>query len=361
MDKKIRIGLVGTSGFAELIHIPAIQNHPQAQLVSICGRRIERAEEVARKFGIQRAYDNYQAQIMNDALDAIVIATPDDMHFEVALCALKAKMHVLCEKPMGLNVEQAQEMAEVAQRAGVIHMVNFSWRWAPLYWYVRDLIGEGRIGKPFFLNMAYHASHGLHLEGWRFDADRAMGALGDLGSHMVHVGTLIGGEVKTVSASLRSFSVDESDAASTTQPANTSACLLVEYASGVQGMIHVSAVTHLGAEGQQQTIEVSGSDGTLSGTMSLRSSGLSLVRRGCDEPEELSIPALHWQQVDRNKDHFGQLIELFVSQPAGSRALVDAIVGDFTDYPDFQDGLQVQKAIAAAFESDRTGKKVVVS
>ena len=93
----------------------------------------------------------------SDDLDAVIVATPDDCH---------------------------HEMTDVAEQKGVVNMINFTWRWMPFYTYIRELLAEGTIGELFYLNIAYSSSHGIEHQGWRFDADRAAGVLGDLGSHV---------------------------------------------------------------------------------------------------------------------------------------------------------------------------------
>src|SRR5947207_12716253 len=117
MVKQVSVGVVGTSGYADLMHLPALKSHPQAKLAAICGRHRERAEEMAKKYEIPQVFTDYQAMIEQAGLEALVVAIPDDLHYPVTLTALEAGLHVLCEKPLALTLAQAKTMYERAEAA----------------------------------------------------------------------------------------------------------------------------------------------------------------------------------------------------------------------------------------------------
>ena len=110
-----------------------------AELLSVCGRRFERAEEIAKKHGINRIYAEYRELIRSDDLDAVIVGSPDDLHHEMVIEALSHGKHVFCEKPMASSVQQAQEMASLAQKQGVVNMVNFTWGWLTLCVYIETV------------------------------------------------------------------------------------------------------------------------------------------------------------------------------------------------------------------------------
>jgi predicted dehydrogenase len=97
--------------------------------VAICGRNRERAEEMAHKYAIPTVFTDYHELIDKGHVQALVVATPDDLHYPITMAALDAGLHVLCEKPMALTVKQAREMTEKAEKVGVKHMVLFTNRW----------------------------------------------------------------------------------------------------------------------------------------------------------------------------------------------------------------------------------------
>ena len=101
-SSNLRVGLISTSWFAGMFHIPLMQSHKGAPLVSICGRNKKNAEEFSAERGIKRVYTDYRTLVDSDDLDAVIIATPDDCHHEMTLYALRVVKQVLCEKPQKL-------------------------------------------------------------------------------------------------------------------------------------------------------------------------------------------------------------------------------------------------------------------
>ena len=344
-----------------MFHIPLMQSHKGAPLVSICGRNKKNAEEFSAERGIKRVYTDYRTLVDSDDLDAVIIATPDDCHHEMTLYALRVGKHVLCEKPMASSIAEATEMMELAEQVGVVNMINFTLRWMPFYTYIRELLAEGTIGELFYLNIAYSSSHGIEHQGWRFDADRAAGVLGDLGSHVIHIATLLAGDVTAVSANLQPYSDPQVDQKVPDNPANTSAALLMEYANGVHGTLHTSAATNLGNRGQEQRVEIAGSQATITGVMDMfNPDRILLSRRGEDEVEELVVPERLWGDVDRTAGKFDRTLEFYKKMSVGPRLFVDTVHQNLQSDPSFRDGLHVQKVVDAALESDRTGRKIEI-
>ena len=130
MTDKVRVGVIGTSWYADLAHLPRIKSHSRAELAAVCGRNRERAEEMAGKYESPLVFTDYRDMIEKGHLDAVIVSTPDDLHYPMTMDALDAGLHVLCEKPMALNLAQAKEMYEKAESAGVKHMVFFTYRWS---------------------------------------------------------------------------------------------------------------------------------------------------------------------------------------------------------------------------------------
>src|SRR5690242_8599504 len=110
MAELVRIGIVGTSWWADLLHLPSLTSHPQATIAAICGRNRERTEEMAKKYAIPLVFTDYRDMLARANLHALVISTPDDLHFPMTMDALDAGLHVLCEKPLAMNAGQARAM-----------------------------------------------------------------------------------------------------------------------------------------------------------------------------------------------------------------------------------------------------------
>ena len=99
MPGEVRVGVIGTSWWADDMHLPSIKSHPQARLAAICGRNRERAEEMAAKYDIPLVYTDYREMIAKGGLDAAVISTPDDLHYPITMAALDAGLPP-CTQPM---------------------------------------------------------------------------------------------------------------------------------------------------------------------------------------------------------------------------------------------------------------------
>lgn len=356
MANQVRIGVINTSWWADLMYLPALKSHPQAEIAAICGRNRDRAEEMARKYGIPQIFTDYREMVERGKLHALIVAAPDDLHYPMTMDALDAGLHVLCEKPLSLKAAHAREMAEKAEAAGVKHMVYFTWRWLPHYQYLRELIDNGYIGQCYHCQIRYVAGYGRAAQyGWRFDRQRSNGILGDLGSHMIDLARLYVGDIARVSAHLTTFVDRPGPDGQPLDPANDSAILHLHFKNGAQGMIQVSAMAHVADREQQQQIVLHGEAGTLEADFTFDAPS---EIRGARHDEErfniLPVPDHLWGEVKRSMP-FDELKELFVKQPVGVRQFIDAIIEDRPVSPNFYDGLKAQEVIDAAIESDRSG------
>jgi len=138
MSKRLNIGLVGTSDYTQTVNLPVLSNHENVNVVAICGRNRTHAQEVAAEYGIPQVFTDYEEMFALPGLDAVIIATPDDLHYPMTMAALRAGLHVFGEKPMALNAQQAKEMLDAAEQAGVKHMIMFTWRFFPHYQYMQQ-------------------------------------------------------------------------------------------------------------------------------------------------------------------------------------------------------------------------------
>ncbi|GAC1428790.1 MAG: Gfo/Idh/MocA family oxidoreductase [Chloroflexota bacterium] len=187
-DKRVRVGVIGAGGFAEQAHIPGLQAHPRAEVVALCARNRERAEAMARRFGVPDVHTDYHEVLARDDIDAITVATPDAMHLPVTLDALAAGKHVFCEKPLAMNADEGRRMAAAADRAALVTMVAFTFRYMRALPELRRLLREGVIGSPFHVTLQVYwgnvISPGSALT-WRDQAEySAAGMWGDGGSHL---------------------------------------------------------------------------------------------------------------------------------------------------------------------------------
>jgi predicted dehydrogenase len=350
MTAPIRIGVIGTSWFANLGHLPFLTADERVTVAAICGRNRERAQKMATQYGIPQVFTDYRAMLIEGNVNAVVIVTPDDEHFPMAMAALDAGLHVLCEKPLACTAAQARQMVERAEAQGVRHMTNFSYRWSPLYRYVHDLIAQGAVGRIYHAQFSFMSGHGRNPNyAWRFDPQRANGALGDLGSHTIDLARYLVGDIARVNARLVT-NVQRTGADG--QPgisANDAATVMVEFTDGTRGTVELSAVARTHDPAFEQTSIIHGEAGSLIANFALFSTPPRIeLATGTGAFQELPIPADYQAGTDPSQ------------ASTSSRSFVDAILSGQTIAPSFYEGWQAQRVIDAALASHQSGKWVTL-
>ncbi len=179
----------------------------------VAGRDAARTAAVAERFGWRESSTDWRAVIERDDVDLVDICTPGDTHAEIAIAALRAGKHVLCEKPLANTVADAVEMtaaAEAAATHGVRAMCGFSYRRVPALTLARRLVADGRLGEIRHVRAVYLQDWLSDADApltWRLDKERAgSGALGDIGAHVIDAAQwLTGQSIDGVSALLHTF------------------------------------------------------------------------------------------------------------------------------------------------------------
>lgn len=361
MAEHVRVGVVGTSWFADGFHLPNLASHPRAEITAICGRQRERAEELATKYTIPHVFTDYRDMIASGLLDALVVVTPDASHHPITMAALDAGLHVLCEKALARTAAEAREMYEKAEATGRKHLVMFTWRWAPHFRYLHHLIEEGYVGRCYHAHFRYEGGYGRKAQyGWRFDRQYGNGILGDLGSHMIDFARWYIGDIAKVSGHLATFVQRPGPDGQVLEAANDSALVAVEFANGAQGTIHVSAVAHIGDRGQDLQAVIYGDAGSLELDFTFAGAELRGVREGEEEWRTLEVPNDLWEGVDRSGPFVEQSFDVFRKQSIGDRLFIDAIIEDRPVTPNFFDGWKVQQVIDAAIASHEQGRWIAL-
>lgn len=356
----IRVGLVGTSLWADSMYLPALANHPQGGLVALCGRNREKADALAKRWNVPQVYTDYRAMIESARLDALIVATPNDTHYPITMAALDAGLHVLCEKPLALNYAQAREMAERSDGLALKNMVPFTYRYMPTNRYVKQLINEGYIGRPYHLNMRYYADYGRAEQyQWVFDSAVAgSGVIADLGAHWFHLARWFFGEIIGLNCALSTVVNRQDPPDGRDYPhADDVAVVNVRFANGAHGVLMVSTVAWEGTKfGQTQHMEFHGSGGTLYTSIDWDAQqevrGVRAEQRNGLQP--LPVPDALWGGARRDTVH-NTYRDVFRTQNHMAREFVTAIAEDKPVYPDFAEGARVQQLIDAAVESAQSG------
>ncbi|MHA7179970.1 Gfo/Idh/MocA family protein [Arthrobacter sp. MDB2-24] len=214
----LRVALIG-HGFMGAAHsqgwrvAPRFYDLPaQPEMTLLVGRNARGVEAAASKWGWSETTTDWRAAIARDDIDVVDIVTPGGSHAEIAIAALEAGKHVLCEKPLANTLEEAEAMAAAADSAGkdVFAMVGFTYRRVPAATFARDLVRSGAIGEIRQIRAAYLQDWLVDAEApltWRLQKDHAgSGALGDLGAHAVDLAQFITGQkIIGVSGILNTF------------------------------------------------------------------------------------------------------------------------------------------------------------
>lgn len=362
---KVRVGVVGTSWWADAMHLPALARHPRADIRGICGRRLDRARDLAARWGIPRATDSLEELLDAEPLDAVLVLTPNDEHHPITMAALARGLHVLCEKPLGLSATQAREMTEAAEHAGLTTMVPFTYRFMPSYRYLKELIDEGYIGRPYHLDMRYYAAFGRSgAYAWRFDRGVAgSGISGDLGSHWAYLARWFFGEVDAVTAVFsrivpRGPRPDHAPFEAT----EDAAIIVLEFQNGAAGSLHVSSLAHVpNAFGHIHAMDLHGSGGSLYATTDwVRVQRVEGARAGDTETRELPVPDRLFAGARRDTVH-DTYRDVFREQDTMTRGFITAIARGERAAPDFRDGLVVQRILDAAVRSAGEGRRVRIA
>lgn len=264
MTNPIRIGVIGTSWWADLGHLPFLTSDERIQVTALCGRNRERAQAMATKYNIPHIFTDYRTMMKAGGLDAVVILTPDDEHFAMTMAALDAELHVLCEKPLARNAAQAKQLYDRAEAQGVRHMTYFTYRWLPHYRYLHDLLAQGAVGRLYQAQFQFMAGNGRNpVYAWRFDPQRASGALGDYGSHMIDLARYLVGDIAQVNARLATHAPRNGPDGRPLYSACDAATLLIKFLYGGQGTIELSAVARTHDPALEHTIVLHGEAGSL--------------------------------------------------------------------------------------------------
>ncbi|MCG5452635.1 Gfo/Idh/MocA family oxidoreductase [Micromonospora sp. NBC_00362] len=218
-DKELRVGMVGYA-FMGAAHSQAWRTvnrvfdlPARARMALICGRDTAKVADAADTLGWDAYTTDWRDLINRDDIDVVDICTPGDSHAEIALAALAAGKHVLCEKPLANSVEEARAMtaaADVARASGVRSMCGFNYRRVPAVTMMRQLVADGRLGVIRHVRATYLQDWIVDPQFplvWRLQKDRAgSGALGDIGAHIIDLTQFVTGQrISGVSAVTETF------------------------------------------------------------------------------------------------------------------------------------------------------------
>ncbi|MDX6228048.1 MAG: hypothetical protein QOI76_1438 [Frankiales bacterium] len=344
-------------------------------MVALCGRDGAAAEEAAGRLGWASVETDWKRLLVRDDVALVDVCTPGDSHAEIAIAALEAGKHVLCEKPLANTVAEAEAMvaaAETARGQGIRSMVGFNYRRVPAIALARKLVADGRLGTVRHVRAAYLQDWIIDPEFplvWRLQRQRAgSGALGDLGAHIVDLAQFILGDRLTGVSALTETFVRErplpqaSSGLSATGGADRgevtvddAALFLARFAGGAVATFEATRF----ATGRKNAmrLEINGSLGSLAFDFESMNE-LSFHDHTLDDETAGFRRILVTEPVHPYLSAWwppGHLIGYEHSFTHEVRDLVEAIGTGTDPTPSFADGLQVQQVLAAVEASAAAG------
>lgn len=345
----IRIGIVGC-GMMGRRQARMFRGIAGCALVAVADVAFDRAVKLAEAHAGARPYPSLTRMLEEEELDAVSVVTPDAQHVQLALEAIAKGKHVLCEKPLCRSSEEARLLVDAARKAGVINMVNFSYRSAPAIQKARELVEQGEIGEIIHVEASYLQSWlSDEAPGWRSDETSlwrlssrhgSTGAIGDVGGHLLDFVSYPVGSIKALSCRVQSFGDLKGESIGEyILDATDSAILNVEFGNGALGVIHLTRW----ASGYPNSLRLRmfGTLGSIVVDLDVSNHELSLFRGASGRSARWR--KVHCQRTPTNYERFIRSIESGVN-----------------DQPDFARGAEIQKLIRCCEISHSEGARLVV-
>jgi myo-inositol 2-dehydrogenase / D-chiro-inositol 1-dehydrogenase len=334
----LRLGLAGTQ-FIGKLYLDSLKNVAEAEIVAVASPNT--AASFAEQHGIPAHFSDARQMIADGAIDAVLIAAPNDAHRDICVAAAQAGKHVLCEKPLALNLAEADEMVAACGGAGVSLVYAENLLFAPMYQRVRELSQRGSVGKPFLVKQAQ--CHGGPYSPWFWDVERSGGGvLLDMGCHSIHsICWTIGAWPVAVTATLGRYAHAEKTRG------EDHATVLLHFADGALGI----AENSWAMPGGEDRLEVYGPKGRLTANLE-RGPAIAMYRAPSDESAADGAGTRGGWQYPLYEDawQFGFPQEL--------QHFVDVCAGAETPRSSGADGRRILEIICAAYESARLGRRV---
>ena len=279
MSKSLNVAMIGY-GFMGKAHsnayrkvgnfFPDLEHRPN--LKCLCARDAGKADAFAGVWGYESVETDWKKVIERDDIDLVDICSPNDSHLEIAVAAAKAGKMVACEKPIAMNATEAEEMTAAVEEAGVANMVWFNYRRVPAISLARQVVEEGRIGKPYHYRATYLQDWTIAEDVpqggaalWRLDVDVAgSGVTGDLLAHSIDTAMWLNGPITRVVADTETFVKERMhQETGEVQPVGIDdACMfLARFANGSMGTFE--STRYARGRKNYNTFELNGADGSV--------------------------------------------------------------------------------------------------
>ncbi len=234
MTQPVRWGILGPGKIANKF-AQGLQTIPDAVIQAVASRSLERARKFAGAYDAASAYGNYQTLLDDPEIDVVYVATPHSYHKDLVMMSIDAGKHVVCEKPMGINAQEVEEMIRAARQQGVF-LMEALWTWfLPVWKQVRTWLDEDRIGDIRIFHADFSFQGTRDLSSRLYNPELAGGALLDIGIYPIAMAFWVFQQNPTKVASLATLSETKVDAQS---------AYLFRYENGAQAVLNSSFEVH---------------------------------------------------------------------------------------------------------------------
>jgi predicted dehydrogenase len=365
MADKIRVGIVGAtvteggSGWGAHAHVPALHALPDFELKAVCTAHEETALASKEAFGAELAFHDIEEMAAHPEVDLVAVSVRVPIHYPLVMAGLRAGKAVFCEWPLGANLAEAQEMADLARERGLATMVGLQARSDATICYARDLIADGYVGEVLVANLTVMTQATLERGSgrvWQKDRENGANTLTIAGGHNIDALCFLLGEFAEVTARLETrvtewLDTDLNQPVPVTSPDSISIAGRLE--SGAEVSVQVAAVP---VKPSGTRIEIYGREGTLIITGDTAQIGPNQIvgARGSDALAELQVP----DQYTLVPEGAPGGRALNVGQ--GYARIADALNGNEPYSPDFDVAVQRHRLIDAIERSAAEGRTIAL-
>lgn len=384
--KKIKAAVIGT-GFIGPAHIEALRRIGNVEVHGIASLDTQGAKALADKYSIPNVYQNWQDAVQDKEIDVIHNCTPNNLHFEINKAALLQGKHVISEKPLTMTSQESEELVRLAKEKGLVHAVNFNYRFYPLNQHAKSMVEKGELGQIYLI-------HGHYLQDWLYyntdynwrletEVSGESRAVADIGSHWCDLMQFVtGSKIKRVCADLltvhktrkrplqevATFKGKEEQAQGNSEDVEIrtedAASVLLQFENGARGVFTVSQIS--AGRKNNFSFEIDGSKKALSWNQEEPNSLWIGYREKANEIL-IKDPSLLDENARRYAHYPGGHPEGYPDGPKNLFMNVYDFIRqgkdplkDKADFPTFEDGHQENKIVEAILKSHKEEKWIEV-
>ena len=350
----IRVGIIGAGAVSDYHHVPGLRLDARAKLVAACDTNAALVEKRKTDWQIDKITTDPEALCADPEVDAVIIATPNFTHKPIALAAIRAGKHVMCEKPLGLNAQQVREMYHAARDARVVNMTAFTYRFAPAMRYLKHLVASGALGEPRHFRSQRFLDWPETSWGWRQYRHLAgAGDLFDMTIHRIDFAIDLLGPIARVTGALARFAPRTTTVEGQTCPPSDVddwSSIIGEFTCGATGVWEGTTLAKgYGRQGfGHEWAEVNGAEG--SAVYQLHEPNTVLLGKTGQDLAKVEVPKEFLKPADSPRDpSAGQPATVFRYDLAWE--FISAIVAGRSAVPGFFEGLKAQMVADAVIEA----------